>query len=76
MQISIVFWYYLQHIIDTESWIFKLSEANTNASLNPSWFKLYSFKEEYGVGSLNATELDKLTHKLAGNRSLLQKYAR
>lgn len=63
-------------ILDAESWIFNLTEANTNASLNPTWLKLYSFKEEYGVGSLNATELDTLTHKLAGNESLLQKYSR
>jgi hypothetical protein len=76
MKILIVILHYLQNILDTESWIFDLNEANKNASQNPTWFKSYSFKEEYGVGSLNAIELHKLTHKLAENRSLLQKYSR
>jgi hypothetical protein len=76
MKILIVILHYLQNILDAESWIFNLNEANTNTSQNPTWFKSYSFKEEYGVGSLSAIELDKLTHILAGNISLLQKYSR
>jgi len=66
----------LQNILDSETWIFNLTEANTHANVNPTWFKLYSFKDAYGVQSLTPTEMDKLTHKLAANRSLLEKYSR
>jgi sphingomyelin phosphodiesterase len=66
----------LQNILDIETWIFNLTEANTNANANPTWFKLYSFKDAYGVQSLTPTEMDKLIHKLAANRSLLEEYSR
>ncbi|PNF14903.1 hypothetical protein B7P43_G04321 [Cryptotermes secundus] len=64
------------NILDSETWIFNLTKANTNASVNPTWFKLYSFKDIYGVESLTPTEMDKLTHRLAANRSLLEEYSR
>lgn len=67
---------YFQGILNSESWIFHLTEANKDNSVNPTWFKLYSFKDEYGVESLSPIELDKLTHKLAGNSSLIQEYSR
>jgi hypothetical protein len=67
---------YFQNILDSETWIFNLTKANTNASVNPAWFKLYSFKDIYGVASLTPTEMDKLTHRLAANRSLLEEYSR
>jgi hypothetical protein len=67
---------YFQNVLEAETWIYDLQEANKNSSNNPAWFKLYSFKDEYGVESLTPTELDKLTHKLATNRSLLEGYSR
>ncbi|KDR09869.1 Sphingomyelin phosphodiesterase [Zootermopsis nevadensis] len=64
------------NILDAETWIFNLTEANINPNVNPTWYKLYSFKDQYGVESLSPIELDKLTHKLAANRSLLEEYSR
>jgi hypothetical protein len=71
-----VFYHYFQNIINSETWVFNLTKANTNATVNPDWFKLYSFKDIYGVESLTPTEMDKLTHRLAANRSLLEEYSR
>jgi hypothetical protein len=64
------------NILEAETWIYDLKEANKNSSNSPAWFKLYSFKDEYGVESLTPIELDKLTHKLATDRSLLEGYSR
>lgn len=53
-----------------------MTKANTNATVNPDWFKLFSFKDIYGVESVTPIEMDKLTHRLAANRSLLEEYSR
>jgi len=63
------------NLLDGETWIFDLKEANKNSSISPTWFKIYSYQSEYGVESLTPTELDKLTHRLAADRTLLQRYA-
>jgi DNA replication protein DnaD len=73
---SIIIGNYFQNILEAETWIYDLKEANRNSSNNPTWFKLYSFKDRYGVESLTPMELDKLTHKLATDRSLLEEYSR
>ncbi|XP_069688528.1 sphingomyelin phosphodiesterase-like isoform X2 [Periplaneta americana] len=63
-------------VLDSETWIFNLTEANLNGNMTPNWFKSYSFKEAYGVESLTPTEMDKLIHKMATNSSLLEQYYR
>jgi hypothetical protein len=44
--------------------------------VDPAWFQQYSFKDVFGVESMDATEMEKLTHKLATNKTLLADYAR
>jgi hypothetical protein len=53
-----------------------LAEANKNSSVDPNWFQVYSFKDVFGVQSMNAVEMATLTHKLAQNRTLIENYAR
>jgi hypothetical protein len=67
---------FLQNVINSESWIYRLAEANKNPSANPNWFQFYSFKDVFGVESMNTTEMEKLTHKLAKHHALLADYAR
>jgi hypothetical protein len=67
---------YFQNILNSESWIFYMEEANKYPEVNPTWFQLYSFKDVFGVESQNATEMEKLTHTLAKNKTLLQEYSR
>jgi hypothetical protein len=66
----------LQNVINSESWIYHLAEANKNPTVNPTWYQFYSFKDVLGVESMNATEMEKLTHKLAKHQDLLADYAR
>ncbi|PNF14909.1 hypothetical protein B7P43_G04318 [Cryptotermes secundus] len=64
------------NILDSETWIYNLTKANMNGNATPTWVKMYSFKEAYGVESLSPTSLDKLLQNMATNRSLLEQYSR
>lgn len=66
----------LQDVLNSESWMYILADANKNPSVDPNWFQVYSFKNAFGVQSMNAIEMATLTHKLAKNRTLLEDYAR
>jgi hypothetical protein len=56
--------------------MFILADANKNPSVGPKWFQIYSFENEFGIQSMSAIEMAKLTHKFAQNRTLLEDYAR
>jgi len=66
----------LQEILDSETWIYNLTEANLKGNATPNWVKLFSFKDTYGVESLSPTSLDGLVQNMASNRSLLEQYSR
>ncbi|XP_060525780.1 sphingomyelin phosphodiesterase-like [Cylas formicarius] len=61
---------------DFEEWTFNLTDANTHPDTPPAWFKLYSFKEAYGVERLAPVALNDLLHLMARNHSLLTDYHR
>ncbi|PSN43682.1 Sphingomyelin phosphodiesterase [Blattella germanica] len=64
-------------IIDGETWIFNLTEANESPyeNIKPHWFKLYSYKEAFNMESLYPEDFDKLAYRMASDKALLQKYA-
>jgi sphingomyelin phosphodiesterase len=59
---------------DFENWIYNLTLANTNADHQPSWYKSYSFKNEYGISDLSYDSLHAWLCKLASDESLLNHY--
>ncbi|XP_049773535.1 sphingomyelin phosphodiesterase-like isoform X2 [Schistocerca cancellata] len=61
-------------VVDYTSWMFNLTEANLDPNTEPNWYKLYSFREAYGVESMNLTELDKLVHRMAETPEIIQQY--
>ncbi|XP_049773538.1 sphingomyelin phosphodiesterase-like isoform X5 [Schistocerca cancellata] len=63
-------------VVDYTSWMFNLTEANLEPNTEPNWYKLYSFREAYGVDSMNLTELDKLVHRMAETPEIIQQYYR
>lgn len=63
-------------VLDSETWIYNLTEANLKGDIRPSWYRLYSFREEYGVKALTPSELDNLAKRMANNSDLLEKYHR
>ncbi|XP_030745687.1 sphingomyelin phosphodiesterase-like [Sitophilus oryzae] len=61
-------------VLDTEEWTFNLTEANIKGNDTPNWYKLYSFREQYGVSSLSPEALTEFMPRLAANHSLLYDY--
>lgn len=59
-----------------ETWMYNLTEANENAPQRPSWYKSYSFKEEYDIPDLSYDSLHSWLHKLARDENLLSRYYR
>nr|CAD7605997.1 unnamed protein product [Timema genevievae] len=64
------------NVVDTESWVYNLTEANQDSKHAPKWFKLYSFIKDYHVSSLKPQDLDKMVHKMDKEDYLLQKHHR
>ncbi|XP_068081428.1 sphingomyelin phosphodiesterase-like isoform X1 [Anabrus simplex] len=63
-------------VLDYETWIYNLTEANQNGKQKPKWYKLYSFRKAYGVKSMTPAALDELVHRMAAHHELLEQYQR
>ncbi|XP_022919311.2 sphingomyelin phosphodiesterase-like [Onthophagus taurus] len=63
-------------VIDYQEYIYNLTEANRNPNSPPNWFKLYSFKEAYGLKSTNLSDLYDLTLRMKKDpeKLLLKQY--
>lgn len=64
----------MQQVIDHETWIYNLTEANLNASSSPNWFRQYTFSEAYNVTDLSPASLDELMTSFASDPELLTLY--
>lgn len=49
-------------VIDHQTWIFNLTEANLNPHKTPIWFKEYSFRAAFGVNDLKPKTLSALVN--------------
>ncbi|XP_058058895.1 sphingomyelin phosphodiesterase-like [Anopheles bellator] len=63
-------------VTDFESYAYNLTDANLTPSQRPSWFRMYSFQEEYGLSDLSPAGLDEMVRRLAtpAAREELQRY--
>nr|XP_019543354.2 sphingomyelin phosphodiesterase-like [Aedes albopictus] len=61
-------------ILDHETWIYNLTEANQHPDRKPLWFKEYTFKEHFGLTDLSPKSLDTLLQKLAHSEADLRQY--
>lgn len=55
-------------------WTFNLTEANLHTNKPPKWFKLYSFKEAYGLSSMSYKNMGQLLVSMTKNQTLLDIY--
>lgn len=61
-------------VVDHETYIFNLTEANLMPDQPPNWFKEYSFRDAFAVTDLSPSTLAKLVNETFRNdRSLLHK---
>lgn len=66
---------YLQNIIDIDQWTFNLTQANQEQDTgSPDWYKIYSFRDAFGVSTLYPNDINNLLIRMAKNHSLLQEY--
>ncbi|CAH1104931.1 unnamed protein product, partial [Psylliodes chrysocephalus] len=63
-------------LLDFEEWTYNLTLANLNGDKNPEWYKLYSFKEAYGVKTLEPEEMSKLVFQMTKKHELIDQYYR
>lgn len=56
--------------MNAESWVFNLADTKTD----PKWYRLYSFKDEFGVPSTKPRDLDKAVRLMAENEHYMEKY--
>ncbi|XP_058443150.1 sphingomyelin phosphodiesterase 1-like isoform X2 [Malaya genurostris] len=61
-------------ILDQETWIYNLTEANLSPERRPEWFKEYSFKDSYGLSDLSPNSLDGLLQTFAQSQQDLLQY--
>lgn len=61
-------------ILNFDTWIYNLTEANANPTESPQWFKEYSFKEAFMVDDFSMKSIDGLINRLAQDKALLKKY--
>ncbi|KAL3265353.1 hypothetical protein HHI36_009561 [Cryptolaemus montrouzieri] len=64
-------------VLNFEEWTFNLTSANLQPDKSTvDWYKLYSFKEAYGLPSLKPEEIGNLVIEMAKNRTVLEMYNR
>lgn len=61
-------------IVDIETWIYNLTEANEHPERKPNWVKAYDFRQHYGLDNVSPSELDALLRQLASNEDRLLDY--
>lgn len=61
-------------VIEHETYIFKLDEANATPEKSPTWFLEYDFKKAFGIDDLSPAALDGLLEKFTQQPELLKKY--
>ncbi|XP_055380950.1 sphingomyelin phosphodiesterase-like [Condylostylus longicornis] len=61
-------------IVEHETYIFNLTEANANPDKSPVWYLEYDFKKDFGIENLSPASLDALLDRFTQEPDLLKKY--
>ncbi|XP_035706324.1 sphingomyelin phosphodiesterase isoform X3 [Folsomia candida] len=63
-------------VVDHDTWVTDLGEANRVRARQLTWYKLYSAREAYGLSSLNPLQWDELVMSMYENKPLFNLYYR
>ncbi|EEZ97241.2 Sphingomyelin phosphodiesterase-like Protein [Tribolium castaneum] len=63
-------------VLDYDHYTFNLTKANQDRNKTPDWFKLYSFKEAYGLKNTSYASLADMLDRMAKNHTMMQQYFR
>lgn len=61
-------------VLNVESWIYNLTEANLTPDSPPKWFKHISFKEQFDLEDLSPASVDDMVYGFITDPKMLQKY--
>lgn len=61
-------------ILDVDTYIFNLTEANLHSDRSPAWFHLYSFKKDYNLSNLSPKSVSDLAHSIENDSDRFQQY--
>ncbi|CAH0547909.1 unnamed protein product [Brassicogethes aeneus] len=64
------------NVVDFDNFVFNMTEANlqNDGSIKPRWFKLYSFKQAYGLDNTGSTQMANLVDILRRNEASIAEY--
>ncbi|XP_019881238.2 sphingomyelin phosphodiesterase [Aethina tumida] len=61
-------------VLDYDEYTYNLTEANLSRNTEPRWFKLYSFKQAYGLNSMDYNSMNTFVDILRRNMASLKEY--
>ncbi|XP_046643241.1 sphingomyelin phosphodiesterase-like isoform X1 [Daphnia pulicaria] len=61
-------------VVDHETWIMDLQEANRHNVDSPRWYRLYTAREAFRMPSLTPQDWDHLVHRMTYDDNLFQTY--
>jgi len=63
-------------VVEHETWIYNLTEANTNPAIPPRWFRLYKATEAFEIPDLSPASLNKFVQRMIYNATAFDIYYR
>ena len=81
MNIKIAFntdlkWIYFQRVLDVDTYIFNLTDANLSRDKQPEYFKLYSHRNDLEMENLFPADFDELAHRMKTDDATYNKFFR
>ncbi|ODM96222.1 Sphingomyelin phosphodiesterase [Orchesella cincta] len=64
------------NIIDHETWIYNLTDANLNPHLPPRWYKLYQATEAFEIPDMSPESLNNFVQRMSSNITAFNTYYR
>lgn len=61
-------------MVNHQTWIYNLTEANHHENDRPRWFQEYSFADEFAIDDLSPDSLDQLLTRFSRDEQALTRY--
>ncbi|GJQ65201.1 hypothetical protein Trydic_g7339 [Trypoxylus dichotomus] len=61
-------------VLDYDVWVYNITDANLKPNEAPDWYKLYSFKEAYGLSGATPADVHQLVVNMADDRATMEQY--
>ena len=69
-------WIYFQRVLDVDTYIFNLTDANLSRDKQPEYFKLYSHRNDLEMENLFPADFDELAHRMKTDDATYSKFFR